>query len=540
MKKKKLSLLRVAIILSIFSSASVALASSCTKDEKSLDVLRSSWIDEDLAFLDGRKQVGYMFESNTRNYRIYQKGAFLGDVIADPFYQEEIDTANELISRLNTYIDLKLNEVSSRREADLVIIGVCEDTNITGMVADNEFGDQYYLLLNGCNGVLDVEGQPVLLFLHELGHALGLEHPFDDSDGDCLHSDEPWSKKSTDASVTVMAYKSTEKPIGFFTDLDLATLQSIHGVAEDAPKNFLLAKPATDSQTGGNNRTTLGRWIRQLGADFDDLAFEPVDENSYLISVGELSIFVKLFDSLLWIMTYVGDPHDSSNSALANLLELSQQISYAYVGLEDGTVTINYELPMTGSTYEAFQLGFRAVVQGFFTAAEELDAPSGNGANKKTPDITQNKDTSELRFVEPGDLGVAIGFGAFDWDVEESSDSAIFTYKGDTEKYMKVFVESLAIEIVDDRGISAILNNYLESQESYQDFSVVNTGTRSVYGKLAAWGQYSLVTEGLKFYFYTNVVSNNGRLVSLHTWSGSPEWDALENNTVEFLKNIKW
>ena len=540
MKKKKLSLLRVTIILSIFSSASVALASSCTKDEKSLDVLRSSWIDEDLAFLDGRKQVGYMFESNTRNYRIYQEGAFLGDVIADPFYQEEIDKANELISRLNTYIDLKLNEVSSRREADLVIIGVCEDTNITGMVADNEFGDQYYLLLNGCNGVLDVEGQPVLLFLHELGHALGLEHPFDDSDGDCLHSDEPWSEKSTDASVTVMAYKSSEKPIGFFTDLDLATLQSIHGVAEDAPKNFLLAKPATDSQTGGNNRTTLERWIRQLGADFDDLAFEPVDENSYLISVGELSIFVKLFDSLLWIMTYVGDPHDSSNSALAKLLELSQQISYAYVGLEDGTVTINYELPMTGSTYEAFQLGFRAVVQGFFTAAEELDAPSGNGANEKTPDITQNKDTSELRFVEPGDLGVAIGFGAFDWDVEESSDSAIFTYKGDTEKYMKVFVESLAIEIVDDRAISAILNNYLESQESYQEFSVVNTGTRSVDGKLAAWGQYSLVTEGLKFYFYTTVVSSNGRLVSLHTWSGRPEWNALENHTAEFLKNIKW
>jgi hypothetical protein len=105
---------------------------------------------------------------------------------------------------------------------------------------------------------------------------------------------------------------------------------------------------------------------------------------------------------------------------------------------------------------------------------------------------------------------------------------------------MKVFVESLAIEIVDDRGISAILNNYLESQESYQDFSVVNTGTRSVDGKLAAWGQYSLVTEGLKFYFYTTVVSSNGRLVSLHTWSGSPEWNALENNTAEFLKHIKW
>ena len=243
MKKQKLSMLSAVIMVSMFSSVSISANSSCTKDEESLDVLRSSWIDEDLAFLDGRKQVGYMFENNTRSYRIYQGGAFLGEVISDPFYQEEIDTANELISRLNTYVDLKLNEVASRREADLVIIGVCEDSNITGLVADNEFGDQYYLLLNGCNGVLEVEGEPVLLFLHELGHAMGLEHPFDDTDGDCLHSDEPWSENSTDASVTVMAYKSASKPVGFFTELDLATLQSIHGVAEDAPKNYLLDEP---------------------------------------------------------------------------------------------------------------------------------------------------------------------------------------------------------------------------------------------------------------------------------------------------------
>ena len=237
-KKKKSSLLRVVIIISMFSCVSVSTGSSCAKDEKSLEVLRSSWADEDLAFLDGRKEVGYFFENNILNYSIYQEGALLAVVRSDPFYQEEIDKANELVSRLNTYIDLKLNEVSSRRKADLVIIGVCEDGNTTGMVADNEFGDQYYLLLNGCNGVLDVEGEPVLLFLHELGHAMGLEHPFDDSDGDCLHSDEPWSDKSTDASVTVMAYKSSKKPVGFFTDLDLATLQFIHGAAEDAPRNF--------------------------------------------------------------------------------------------------------------------------------------------------------------------------------------------------------------------------------------------------------------------------------------------------------------
>ena len=91
--KKKLSTLGLVTIMSI-SSASILAESSCSNDEKSLEVLRSSWVDEDLAFLDGRKEVGYVFEQNVLNYRIYQEGAFLAAVRSDPFYQQEIDTAN--------------------------------------------------------------------------------------------------------------------------------------------------------------------------------------------------------------------------------------------------------------------------------------------------------------------------------------------------------------------------------------------------------------------------------------------------------------
>ena len=298
MKENIVSVLSLMTVVSVLSSASISSESSCTKDENDLEVLRSSWIDEDLAFLDGRKKVGYVFENNVLNYRIYEEGAFLATVRSDPFYQEEIDKANELIAELNSYIDLQLNEVPTRREADLVIIGVCEDGNTTGMVADNEFGDQYYLLLNGCNGVLDIEGQPVLLFLHELGHALGLEHPFDDSDGDCLHANEPWGTKSTDDSVTVMAYKSSERPVGFFTDLDLATLQSIHGIAEGAPRNFL----ANESDLTGPFGVDWGMSVSSLNAAGADCTLNERNVDGF--DRYECSKLIKPFSNADFFLVY--------------------------------------------------------------------------------------------------------------------------------------------------------------------------------------------------------------------------------------------
>ena len=64
----------------MLSGASVSAESSCTKDENDFEVLRSSWIDEELAFLDRRKKVGYAFENNALNYRTYLKGAFQATV----------------------------------------------------------------------------------------------------------------------------------------------------------------------------------------------------------------------------------------------------------------------------------------------------------------------------------------------------------------------------------------------------------------------------------------------------------------------------
>ena len=87
--------------------------------------------------------------------------------------------------------------------------------------------------------------------LHEFGHTLGLEHPFDNADGDVYGSTNPY--RSAYPGQTVMAYREpqTGNWPQAYSSSDLAALTAIWGPEFSGSSNRLIGTPAADRLTGG-------------------------------------------------------------------------------------------------------------------------------------------------------------------------------------------------------------------------------------------------------------------------------------------------
>ena len=93
--------------------------------------------------------------------------------------------------------------------------------------------------------------------LHETGHALGLEHPFDNADGDVYQSSNPY--RSAFPDDTLMAYRQPSSGVWpqAYTSSDRAALRAIWGAEAQPARNRLIGTAGVDRLTGGPGNDEL-------------------------------------------------------------------------------------------------------------------------------------------------------------------------------------------------------------------------------------------------------------------------------------------
>lgn len=170
----------------------------------------------------------------------------------------------EQIRLLDSTLGINFRFVSSSAESNLDIyydeaISLSSDRTTLGVALANDNGRQTWweLMLNASA----LAGNPSgfrYTFLHELGHVFGLEHPFDNSDGDA----EGQRSGQPDAATTIMSY--TRPPEGWpgsYQLLDWAALATIWGLDQNNTSGWRFS-----NSSGGDEVLTSSQALARLTA----------------------------------------------------------------------------------------------------------------------------------------------------------------------------------------------------------------------------------------------------------------------------------